>query len=547
MRSWASAPGARDAGNTMNGPSRLLVPLVAVLLLVPVPGVRQVSAPVAPTTISGPYASLLASSSDLGPAQDRDAQLTVTLPAPTRPEALFAWADSLGLWVRWRPDEAWAIVEGAAQDLAKAFDVPVHDYRGRKGQVFYASTQQPQIPVPLRDAVTGVGRVLSYSPHHFAAPRIFPRDVPKHGLTPAALLTAYNATPLVDAGLTGQGSTIVFYEFDGYDQADLDAYARLTGLPQFTPTLIGGQPGPAHGETVMDLEVAHAIAPDAQLVVVNALPTFAGDGTYENIGRLFDSVDRQFPGAVWSLSIGWGCDAIATAVDLAPVRSAIVNAQKHGTTAFVASGDNGGLECKGGEDWSTPPGPRDIGLDAVGSLPEVTSVGGTTLSTDAQGRWLSEAAWTDVPLSQGTSGGVSALFDRPAYQRRVSVVRDSTHRLVPDVAAVADPFTGVQIVYGQQPRIGGGTSQATPIWAALTVLTNQSLRSAGGRPVGDLNPLLYRIAAGARLPGYRDVSLGSNAVDVSTPGYDLVTGLGTPNVANLASNILDVQSRDARP
>ena len=531
----------------MNGRGRLLVLLAAVLAIVSVPEVHRGSAPAQPETISGPYASLLAGSDDLGPSRDGDAQLTLALPATTRPVALITWADPLRLSVRWRPNEDWAIVAGAAQDLATAFDVPVHDYRGRKGQVFYASAQQPLVPEPLRDTVTGVGRVLGYSPHHFAIPQNFPLDVPKQGLMPAALLAAYNATPLVDAGFTGKGSTIVFFEFDGYDQADLDAYADLAGLPKFTPTLIGGQPGPPHGETVMDLEVAHAIAPDAHLVVVNALPTVAGDGTYENIGRLFDSVDRQFPGAVWSLSIGWGCDAIATAVDLKPVRSAIVKAQHHGTTVFVASGDNGGLECKGGEDWSSPPGPHDVGLDAIGSLPEVTSVGGTTLSTDAQGRWLSEAAWTDIPMSQGTSGGVSKLFDRPAYQRRVSVARDSKHRLVPDISAVADPFTGVRIVYGQQQRIGGGTSQSAPIWAALTVSMNQYLEAHAGRPVGDFNPLLYRIAAGANLPGFRDVTLGSNAVDLSSPGFDLVTGLGSPNVANLARNVLDLQTAGVRP
>ena len=231
----------------------------------------------------------------------------------------------------------------------------------------------------------------------------------------------------------------------------------------------------------MDLEVAHAIAPDARLVVVNTLPTVNGDGTYEKIGQLFESVDRQFPGAVWSLSIGWGCEALVNAADLAPVRSALANAHKHGTAVFDASGDTAGLECKGGEDWSSPPGPNDIGVDAVASLPEMTSVGGTTLSTDHQGRWLSEAAWTDVPMSQGTSGGVSTLFARPAFQKAVSADRDSAHRLVPDVAAVADPFTGVRIVYEQQPRIGGGTSQAAPIWAALTVLMNQYLQAHGGK------------------------------------------------------------------
>ena len=290
--------------------ARLVLCLAVALLVVLATDLPRVSAPDQPATIPGAYRSLLVSSTDLGPSQHGDAQITVTLPAPTRPDALFRWADPLGLSVRWRPDDAWAIVEGAAQDLAKGFGVPVHDYRGRKGQVFYASSQQPSVPVPLRDVVTGVGRVLGYSPHHLARPWIFPLDVPRQGLTPQTLLTAYNATPLAQEGFTGKGATIVFFEFDGYDQADLDGYAQMTGLPKFTPVLIGGQPGPAHGETVMDLEVAHAIAPDARLVVVNTLPTVTGDGAYEKIGQLFESVDRQFPGAVWSLSIGWGCEAL---------------------------------------------------------------------------------------------------------------------------------------------------------------------------------------------------------------------------------------------
>jgi kumamolisin len=171
----------------------------------------------------------------------------------------------------------------------------------------------------------------------------------------------------------------------------------------------------------------------------------------------------------------------------------------------------------------------------------MTSVGGTTLSTDAHGRWLAEQAWTDVPMSQGGSGGVSTLFARPDYQRDVRPERDATHRVVPDVAAVADPFTGVSIVYNQQQRLGGGTSQAAPIWAALTVLMNEYLIAHGGTPVGDVNPLLYRIAQGSQLPGFRDITTGGNAVDFATPGFDLVTGLGSPRTDNLARELLDAQ------
>ena len=520
---------------------RLLATLAAGALVL-VAGVRAESMPDNHAVIGGPLALLLASSTDLGPSRDGGVQLTVTLADAARPHTLIEWAGAHRMSVRWRPDDSWAVVEGAAQDVATAFEVPVNDYRGRKGQVFYASPQQPVVPADVRDSVTALGRILGYTPHHEARPRFLPQDVPDGGLGPRALLEAYNANSLAGAGFTGKGTTIVFFEFSGYDQSDLDAFADSSGLPRLTPVLVGGQPGPSGAETVMDLEVAHAVAPEAQKVVVNARSTVEGDGAYEKIGQLFESVDRQFPGAVWSLSIGWGCDALVRTADLAPIEAALAAAQKHGTSAFDASGDTAGLECKGGDEWSSPPGPDDIGLDAVSSLPAMTSVGGTTLSTDEQGGWMNERAWVDSPLSQGTSGGLSALFERPAWQSALSIERDVKHRrLAPDVAAVADPFTGVRIVFDGQDAVGAGTSQAAPIWAALTVLMNQFLLSNGGHQLGNINPLLYRVAAGANRPAFRDISFGGNAVDASQPGYDVVTGLGSPNVDFLVRDLLDIQ------
>jgi kumamolisin len=120
--------------------------------------------------------------------------------------------------------------------------------------------------------------------------------------------------------------------------------------------------------------------------------------------------------------------------------------------------------------------------------------------------------------------------------------RDTARRrLSPDVAAVADPFTGVRIVFNQQELVGAGTSQSAPIWAALTVLMNQYLLAHGGQALGNVNPLLYRVASGSNLPGFRDVRLGGNAVDLAVPGYDLVTGLGSPNAYDLARDLLDIQ------
>jgi kumamolisin len=136
---------------------------------------------------------------------------------------------------------------------------------------------------------------------------------------------------------------------------------------------------------------------------------------------------------------------------------------------------------------------------------------------------------------------VSNLFERPDWQRGVMRDSDGERRLTPDVAAVADPFTGVRIVFKGTDLVGGGTSQSAPIWAGLAAVMNQYLLENGGRLIGDLNPQLYRIAAGAPFPAFRDVTLGGNAVADAGPGYDLVTGLGTPDVDNLVRNLLILQ------
>lgn len=431
------------------------------------------------------------------------------------------------------------MLEGTGATVGAAFDVAVHDYRGRQGRAFYASREQPQVPEALRDEVAELGRILSFTPFHDSHRWTMPLDVPGQGLVPGALLRTYEIEPLVKRGLIGEGTTVIVFAFDGFDQADLDMFTATYGLPPLRPEVVGEMALERTGEATMDLQAIHAIAPGARTVLMNARPTLSADGPYESIAALMDEADRRYPGAIWSFSIGWGCDKLITAADLAPVRSALRRAQSNGTTAFNASGDLAGLECKGGENWSTPPGPDDIGLDAVASVPEMTSVGGTTLSTDENGTWVSEQAWFDVPLSQGTGGGISALFGRPQWQGQLDF--DGHRRLTPDVSAVGDPETGVTFVFDQTIYAGGGTSLAAPIWAGIAAVINQYLRENGGRPLGDLNALLYEIAEGAQTPAFRDVVLGGNAVHDAGPGYDLVTGLGTPNVANLAEDVLAIQ------
>ena len=206
--------------------------------------------------IEGPYSYLLASSTDLGPSHNDNAQLTVALHQTTHPAGVFDWAQRQGLSVRWKTGQDWAVMEGSAERVANAFDVEVHDYRGRRGQVFYASPQQPAIPDALRPEVAEVGRILGYLPHHESRTPMVPLDVPDKGLMPSALLNTYNASQLAADGYTGKGSTIVFFAFDGFEQSDLDTFSAKYGLPQFTPEVVGHGEGftlsrPAHLEPLI--------------------------------------------------------------------------------------------------------------------------------------------------------------------------------------------------------------------------------------------------------------------------------------------------------
>ena len=493
--------------------------------------------------IGGPYARLLQGSADLGPARTGRVRLTAALHRAAEPRELRRWAAANDLSVRWRDGDDWAVLEGPPAAMSEAFGVPVHDYRilggPDTGRVFYASALQPAVPRAVRDEVDGVGRILGYLPHRESWPLPPPLDVPDGGLLPHQLLTAYNAKPLAEAGYTGKGTTVVVFAFDGFDQPDLDSFAEWFEVAPFRPEVFGGMPEQRTGEATMDLQVIHAVAPDARLVLANARPTVEGGGGFEKLAALMDSVDRDYPGAIWNFSIGWGCDRLFTAADLAPVRAALVRAQRNGTTAFAATGDLAGLECKGGQTWSDPPSPDDVGVDAVASIPEMTAVGGTRLSTNADGEWFAEQSWYDVPLTQGTAGGASMLYQRPAWQTIPEDAGPADSRLVPDVSAVADPFTGVKFVMRQEVLVGGGTSQAAPIWAGIAALINQKFAQDGAKPLGDINPVLYEVAGGSLTPSFRDIRLGGNAVAPGgRPGYDMVTGLGSPIVDNLVKNIL---------
>jgi kumamolisin len=167
----------------------------------------------------------------------------------------------------------------------------------------------------------------------------------------------------------------------------------------------------------------------------------------------------------------------------------------------------------------------------------VLGCGGTSLRLDAAGHVAAETVWNNGAQGGSTGGGVSDAFGVPDWQAAAGVPPraaagasgSGAGRGVPDVAAVADPQTGYQILVDGQATVIGGTSAVAPLWAGLVCRLAQLV----GRPLGLLQPVLYAGAAAGAAPGFRDITVGSNGAYSADAGWDACTGLGTPDGAAL--------------
>lgn len=525
--------------------------LLAVGLAIRAPGPFARARDVAPA--SSAWADLVASSTAIGPSHAHSLSVLIDLRAPHRPRAMLAWARRHHLSARWSTGSSWVSLLGTPAAIGRAFDIAVLDYRSPSGKVFVATPHPAQLPTALAPSATRLGRIASFSLEHPVV-KLHPELVPVGGLSPAELAAAYDIGPLRAAGIDGTGQSVVIFDWAPPSRADLARFDTLQGLPRAAVTFAAesgrtpfvGAPKGADfaAEADLDVEVVHELAPGAHIVVFDADPS-ANDSP-SAIATLFQDVARRYRGAVWSSSIGWLCDRFYSSADLQAINSSLAAAEASGTSAFDAAGDTDGFECKEDyhEAYDTPPGPRDVGVDAIASLPAMTSVGGTTLSVSRDGGWFSEEVWNDSVEANGTGGGLSAVIGRPSWQRGPGVgmnvpAAERGDREVPDVSADADPRTGASVVIGGRRTVGGGTSQAAPIWAGLCALFDQYLEQHGGHALGAINPLLYELAATKQpYPPFHDVTLGGNAVYQAGAGYDPASGLGTPIAYDLARDLL---------
>ncbi len=329
------------------------------------------------------------------------------------------------------------------------------------------------------------------------------------GYSPAQISQAYGFN-LVSGN--GAGTTIAIV--DAYNNpniaADLKAFDTQFGLaapPNFTVVSQTGSTTalPANNkgwslEIALDVEWAHAIAPGANILLVEAKSSSLTD--------LMAAEDyaRNAAGVV-VVSNSWGASEFST--ETSYDKHFTTPAGHQGVSFMVAAGDDG-----------TP-------AEYPSSSPDVLSVGGTTLKLNANGTYSSETVWSDG------GGGASRYEAKPSFQANVNT--GGTHRGTPDVSLDADPSTGFAVydTYGASGWVKvGGTSASTPVWAALVAIADGSRISAGKGSLSNVQSALYTLPSS----DFHDITKGNNG-SAAKAGYDLASGLGSP-YANLVINDL---------
>jgi hypothetical protein len=470
-------------------------------------------------------------------------------------------------------------VTGTAAQMELAFGVPLIDARLPGGRVVRSATSSPQVPDSLAAAVAGVIGLNTLSADHpqIAYPRgpgrqspvggsalatLPPEDPPAAHLGPMAcpaaaalsasggwtaqqLASTYGFDSLYDQGREAVDQRVAIFELEPFTASDINAYQACFGthVPVSMVRVDGGATGSQSGEAALDIEAVAGLAPSSSITVYSGPNTATGPiDTYAAI------IDAHAGSTMLNkvITTSWGqCEGVGgiDPAQQAAETTLFAQATAQGQTVVAAAGDAGSSDCY------DPPvdNNRDLSVDDPADQPEVTGVGGTSLSGPVSTS-SSETVWNEGGGAGG--GGISKDFAAPSWQQipdaHNSFTKDTCGaskteqcREVPDVSASSDPAHGDIVFFnGEWQRIGG-TSAASPLWAALTAVANQGCAASAGF----LNARLYAAGAGTS-PPFNDITVGNNDLfDPSSPspsypatsGYDLASGWGSPKGLQLLS------------
>ncbi|MFJ9924863.1 MULTISPECIES: S53 family peptidase [Streptomyces] len=439
----------------------------------------------------------------------------------------------------------------------------MHIARTGRGVAAATATAAALVAAALATAApAGVAAAPAAVPHTFAAPAVaghtLAHDVDSpisiaqcqakwhiNCYTPLQYRTAYHLDSLYRKGVTGKGRTIVIVDSFGSPtiQHDLDVYSKQFGMPSTKVDVVKWGKVPPFdpknsdmtgwaGESTLDVEMAHAVAPGAKIVLVetgvaetegvtglpemmSAEKSLIDHGVGDVITQSFGATENTFP--------GFGKGDFSSIRNL---RYAFEDAARKHVTVLASSGDGGATD-------STADG-KGYYKERVNSWPSadplVTSVGGTQLHLDEQGKRIApDSVYNDYGAG---GGGQSHVFTRPDFQNGVKKVVGS-RRGTPDVSMAAAVNGGAWVYSSYDPTavgwdVYGGTSEASPLFSGIVALADQ----VAGHRVGDINAALYSLAK-HKGTGIVDVNDGTdNSYQGVTGykavnGYDMATGVGT--------------------
>jgi hypothetical protein len=435
--------------------------------------------------------------------------------APTNPDvkAVKAWLRSQGISVLGVSANNLVVrAKGSVAKLEKAFGVRIGDYR-YNGRTVYSNDRDPTVPSGLNvNWITGLSNVDVLE--------AFRSKVTGGGFDGGDLRSAYHVVG------NGSGQTLGFTLWGRHlPQSDFDGYAAATGDTKITVGAAGDD-----GLTYVNVDGASGISntdPEVALDTMSAHGVAPGVhetywlGVDNSFATLEDVLNAAEASSVKVISNSWGCNGCS--VD-PTFENTLQAGAATGQTFYFSSGDDG----------------APVGRSTPAVSPYVVAVGGTTLHLSG-GAWSSETAW------DGSGGGCDNGLARPSWQTGISGEKvwpsgACTGRAEPDVAALADPNTGVYLYFhGGNQCCWGGTSLAAPIWGAASVIWNKH-NAATGRPgIGFSAPVIYGVANDATTYArdFHDITSGSNGFSATT-GWDEVTGWGSPNFDNLFNNHADI-------
>lgn len=434
-------------------------------------------------------------------------------------EAVIRYATARGFQVTGRhPNRTLIDVAGSVADIEAAFHLTLRVYPlPDKARTFFAPDTEPSLDlaVPVR-AISGLDNYVLPRPAGLKARSTLELGSgPGTGSGPGGSYMGYDFRAAYVPGVTlpGTGQAVGLVEFDGYYADDIASYAAQAGLPgvMLTNVLIDGfdgVPGPNDDEVSLDIEMAISMAPGLSNVIV--YQTGVTNSPNDLLNRMAtDNMAKQ-------LSASWLYQTDTNTIAI------FLQFAAQGQSFFNASGDADAYTS------AVPTPAADT---------NITIVGGTTLTTSGPGGgWVSEVVW-NWGDGVGSGGGISPDILIPSWQKGINMATNqgsTTYRNIPDVALTAD---NIWVVYDN--GVGGsfgGTSCATPLWAALTALINEQAAVNGKSPVGFLNPTLYALGKGNSYNFYfhdivagNNTNISSSSLFNAVPGYDLCTGWGTPN------------------